>query len=422
MLDIKFIRENPEKVKRACEKKQVKVDIDLLLKLDKQRRELIKEIEKRRALQNQFSRKIKELTPKEKKEKIEEMKKIVKEIDKFKDKLAEIEPLFKKILLEIPNPPLDDVKVGLTEADNEIIRHEGEIPKFDFPPKDYLELNEALDLIDTKRASRTSGSRFGYLKNEAVLLEFALFRFALDTLLEEGFIPVIPPVMVKKEIMEAMGYYTRGAEEIFHLEKDDLYLIGTAEQAIGPMHMNEILKEEDLPLRYLGFSSCFRREAGSYGRDVRGILRVHQFDKAEMFSFVHPKNSRQEHLFFLSLEEKMMKALKLPYRVVRMCTADLGDPAADKYDIETWLPGQHEYRETHSTSNCTDFQARRLNIRFKRKGKKETEFVHTVNGTAFSQRPIIAIMENYQTKEGDIIVPEVLRKYMNGMEIIRRKK
>jgi len=422
MLDIKFIRENPDKIKAACENKQVKVDIDRLLELDEKRRGIIKQIEERKSKQNQFSQQIRDLSDEEKKKKFEEMRTLVKEIDEYKKELDWIEPEYNKLMLLIPNPALDDVKVGKDEKDNEIIRHEGKIPKFDFIPKDYLELNKKLDLIDTLRASRTSGSRFSYLKNEAVLLELALVQFAMETLVQEGFIPVIPPVMVKKEIMEAMGYYTRGANEIFHLERDGLYLIGTAEQSIGPMHMNEILEENDLPIRYVGFSSCFRREAGSYGRDVQGILRVHQFDKVEMFSFCHPDKSRKEHLYLLSLEEKLMQALKLPYRVVRMCTGDLGDPAADKYDIETWLPGRNEYRETHSTSNCTDFQARRLNIRFRRKGKKETEFVHTLNGTAFSQRPIIAIMENFQTKEGNIIVPEVLRKYMGGMEIIKASK
>ncbi|MDD4606823.1 MAG: serine--tRNA ligase [Patescibacteria group bacterium] len=422
MLDIKYIRENPDEIKTACQNKRVKVDIDRLLELDKKRREVIQEIEQRKAQQNQFSKDIIKLTSEEKEIKIAEMKKLVEEINSYKKELDWIEPEYDKLIDLIPNSPLDDVKIGTSEKDNQIIKHEGDMPKFDFKPKDYLDLNEDLDLIDTIQASHVSGARFSYLKNEAVLLEMALYQLILEILIPEGFVPIIPPVMVKKDIMQAMGYYTRGADEIFHLTKDDLYLIGTSEQALGPLHLDQILDQEALPKRYLGFSPCFRREAGSYGKDVRGILRVHQFDKAEMFSFTTPEKSRSEHKFLLSMEEKLMQKLKLPYRVIHMCTADLGDPAADKYDIETWLPGQNEYRETHSTSNCTDFQARRLNVRFRSKEDGNTQFVHTLNGTALAiGRILIAIMENYQTADGEIKVPEVLRKYMGGMEIIKRK-
>ena len=248
---------------------------------------------------------------------------------------------------------------------------------------------------------------------DAVDLEFALTRFAFDVLKKEGFIPVVPPVFLKPEAMRGMGYLDYNEDEMYHLEKDDLYLIGTSEQAIAAMHMNEILEAKKLPLRYAGFSSCFRREAGSYGKDTKGILRVHQFDKIEMFSFFEPENSKKEHEFLLSMEEKLMQALQIPYRVLQMCTGDLGFQAANKYDIEAWLPGQNQYRETHSTSNDTEFQSRRLNIKYKNLKTGKNEFVHTLNGTAFAiGRMIIAIMENYQQKDGVVKIPTVLEGYI----------
>jgi seryl-tRNA synthetase len=323
-----------------------------------------------------------------------------------------------ELLYQVPNLPFDDVPVGKDETENVVLREWGKKPEFNFKFKDYLILAENLDLIDVKRAAKTSGTRFGFLKREAAILEFALINFVFDMLVPEGFIPVVPPVMIKPEPFRGMGYLERGAEEVYFIPKDNLYLIGTAEQIIGPMHMDEIFKEEDLPKRYIGFSSCFRREAGSYGKDTRGIFRVHQFDKVEMFSFCKPEDSIREHHFFLSLEEKLMQSLKIPYRVVQMCTGDLGDPAAAKYDIEAWIPSQGRYRETHSTSNCTDFQARRLNIKYRDKKTRKLKFVHTINGTAFAiGRTIIAIFENYQQKDGTILIPEVLQKY-TGFEKI----
>jgi len=320
-------------------------------------------------------------------------------------------------MLQIPNLPLDDVPFGKDERENVVSKEWGEKTKFDFKPKNYLEIAENLDLIDLKRAAKTSGTRFSFLKREAALLEFALVNLAFENLIPEGFVPVIPPFMIKPEPFRGMGYLERGAEEVYYLPKDDLYLIGTAEQIIGPMHMDEVLDEKELPKRYVGFSSCFRREAGSYGKDTKGIFRVHQFDKVEMFSFCRPEKSKEEHLLFLKMEEKLMQALEIPYRVVQMCTGDLGDPAAAKYDLEAWLPSEDRYRETHSTSNCTDFQSRRLNIRYKGKDGK-LDFVHTVNGTAFAiGRTLIAIIENYQQKDGSVVVPEVLQKYCGFKEI-----
>ena len=412
MLDIKFIRENPEKIKRACRDKQVKVDIDKLLELDKQRRKIIVELEKLRAEQNKLSKEIAKSKQKSKKPAV-----VLKDkIKKLSKKLKKVEVEFNKLMFQVPNPALPDVKIGKNESENETLRHEGKVPKFTFVPKDHIAIGKKLDLIDTARAAKVAGSRFAYLKNEAVLLEYALVQFAFDILTKEGFIPIVPPVILKEPAMRAMGYLERGGEEVYQTVRDKLFLVGTSEQSVGPMHMNEIFHEKELPKRYVAFSTCFRREAGSYGKDVRGILRVHQFDKVEMFSFCLPDKSQEEHKLLLSLEEKLVSSLKIPYRVVKMCTGDLGDPVASKFDIECWMPGQGKYRETHSTSNCTDFQARRLNVRYRT--KRGTEFVHTLNGTAFAiGRMLIAILENYQQRDGSIRIPEVLQKYI-GKKII----
>ena len=417
MLDIKYIRENPDKIKQACEKKKVKCDIGRILELDEKRRELLSEIEELKAGQNKISSQ----GQGDKKE-IEKAKELKGKIKNREPELAEVEEELNQLALQVPNPPLDDVPVGESEKDNQVLREEGEKPKFDFTPRDYLDLAEDLDIIDVKRAAKVSGTRFGYLKGEAALFEFALVQLAFETLAKEGFIPVIPPVMLKRKAMEGMGYLDRGEDEVYHLEKDDLFLIGTSEQSVGAMHLDEIFEEKELPKRYVGFSTCFRREAGAYGKDTKGILRVHQFDKVEMFSFCQPDKSEEEHQFLLDQEEKLMKLLKLPYRVINICTGDLGDPAAKKWDIEAWMPGQNQYRETHSTSNCTDWQARRLNIRYKEKGG--VSFVHTLNGTAFAiGRILIAILENCQQADGSVVVPEVLRKYLpGGMERIDRRR
>jgi len=425
MLDIKFIRENSQIVKEGLKKRGVRVDIvDRLLELDKTRRSSLKALEEAAAEQNRLSKAI----AKEKKDAkktalmIAEAQQLAKRKDEAEHILKDIEPEYENLLRQIPNLPQDDVPVGKDETENVILRQEGKKPKFNFKPKDYLEIAENLDIIDVKRAAKVSGSRFGYLKGEAVQLEFALVQFALDELIKEGFIPVIPPVLIKEEMMRGMGYVDTKEDlvERYFLEKDKLFLVGTSEQSVGPMHAGEIFEEKDLPKRYVAFSSCFRREAGSWGKDTKGILRVHQFDKVEMFSFSHPEKSRQEHQFLLKTAEKLLQKLEIPYRVVQLCSGDLARPSATTYDIESWLPGQNQYRETHSTSNCTDFQARRLNIRYRAKDGK-LYFVHTLNGTAFAiGRMLIAIIENYQQKDGSIKVPKVLQKYL-GFEVIKNK-
>jgi len=420
MLDIKFIRKNPEKIKEACNKKQVKVDIDQLLEVDKKRRETLMALEDILAQKNKASKEIpKTKSEKEKQKIILEMKELDKNGDRLKKDLTVLEKEFQNLIYQIPNPPFDDVPVGRDERDNVVIREWGNKPEFAFKLKNYLEIAKKLDLIDVEKAAKVSGTRFGFFKKEAALLEFALINLAFNTLIKEGFLPIVPSVMIKPEMMRGMGYIDRGDQEIYFIEKDKLYLVGTAEQIIGPMHTNDLFKEKDLPKRYLGFSTCFRREAGAYGKDTIGIFRVHQFDKVEMFSFCKPDQSQKEHLFFLEMEEKLMQLLKIPYRIVQMCTGDLGDPAAAKYDVEAWMPGQKKYRETHSTSNCTDFQARRLNIRYWTNDGK-LNFVHTINGTAFAiGRTLIAIIENYQQQDGSILVPEALQKYL-GFKVIKR--
>jgi seryl-tRNA synthetase len=406
MLDINFIRQNPNKVKEGSQKRGVSVDIDKILELDKKKRELLQKIESLRAEKNKLG-----------KENIQRGQQIKVEIKGLEPELEKIEKEIHSLILQIPNLPLDEVPFGKDERDNVILKKVGKIPKFPFKARDYMEIAEKFDLIDTQRAAKISGTRFGILKKEAVLIEFALVKFAFDTLLKEKFIPVIPPVMLKEEMARGTGYFeATDKEEAYFIPKDNLFLAGTSEQPLIAMHADEIFEEKDLPKRYVAFSTCFRREAGSYGKDTKGILRVHQFDKVEMVSFCKPDDSRKEHEFLLKIQEKMMKALKIPYQVVQLCTGDLGRPSAATYDIESWLPSENRYRETHSSSNCTDFQARRLNIRYRDKTGK-LNFVHTLNGTAFSQRPILMLLENHQQKDGSVKIPLVLQKYLKFKQI-----
>lgn len=419
MLDIKFIRENSGQVKEACKRKQVNVDIDKLLEIDKKRLETLRALEDMRAKKNKASKDIVATKDKQEKEKIIlAMRELDKSNDTLDEKLRELEKDFNQLMLQIPNLPSGDVPAGKGEKDNLVLKEVGSKTRFDFKPKDYLKISQKLDIIDVKRAAKIAGTRFGFIKGKAALLEFALINLAFENLIKKEFTPIIPPVMLKSEMARGTGYFEASdVREAYFLPKDNLYLIGTAEQPLVAMHANEIFEEKELPKRYLGFSTCFRREAGSYGKDTKGIFRVHQFDKIEMFNFCKPEDSEKEHQFLLSLEEELMQALKIPYRVVQMCTGDLGHPAASTYDIESWIPSENRYRETHSTSNCTDFQARRLNIRYKNK-KGNLNFVHTLNGTAFAiGRTLIAIIENYQQKDGSILIPKVLQKYTGFKKI-----
>jgi len=414
----------------------------------------LQELESARAEQNKQS-KIKVKSDQE----ISELRKLKEKIKVLEGELKLVEEELNNLLLRVPNLPLPNVPVGKSEKDNVILYEvgidgkrekigESKKPKFDFEPQKHYQLGESLDIIDTKRAAKVSGSRFGYLKGQAALLEFALVRFVVKRLTDDnwikkiikknkldvstkGFVPVIPPVLVKPDMMKGMGYINESPksqiqifgeekveeeikpeDEVYYLEKDNLVLVGTSEQSIGPMHSDEIFNEKDLPLRYLGFSSCFRREAGSYGKDVRGLLRSHQFDKLEMFSYSLPEKSVEEHKLLLAIEEELVKELKLAYRVVQLSTADIAAPSANTIDIEVWFPGLGEYKETHSSSNTTDFQARRLNVRYRAKGGK-LNFIHMLNGTAVAiGRMILAVLENYQTKKGTIKVPKSLTAFL----------
>lgn len=418
MLDIKFIRENPEIVRKGAENKGVSVNIDEIIGLDKEFRELSTEIQNLRAQRNTFNEQIK---GKPTEEQIEKGKKIRNALDEKEKELKKIEDKLKKLILRIPNPPKEDVKTGKDESENEIVKKWGEPRKFDFSPKDHVDLGKTLDIIDIERAAKISGARFYYLKKQGALLEFALIQYVLETLIKEGFELIIPPVLIKKEIMEKLGYTEEGQDEdIFYLEKDNLYLVGTSEQSVVPIYKDETLNGKDLPKRFVSFSTCFRREAGSYGKDTKGILRVHQFDKVEMVSFVKRGEDDKEHDFLLSLEEKLIQGLGLSYQLVKMCTGDLGFPAARKYDIEVWIPTQNKYRELTSTSTTTDFQARGLGIKYKEDEK--IEFTNILNGTAFAiGRTLIAILENYQRKDGSVEVPKVLQKYTGFSEIKPRE-
>jgi seryl-tRNA synthetase len=408
MLDITLIREKPKEIQKASLDKGVKVDVEKILKLDKENQRLQREIQQIREERNALT---KGITGKPSPEQVEKGKKIKEELE-GKEKISEkATSELQSLLLTIPNPSKPDVKIGKDESENEVLRKVGEPKKFGFKVKDHLTLGEALDIIDVKKAAVVCGPRFDYLKRDGALLESALRQFAYDILLKEGFIPVVPPVLIKKEVMEGLGYTAMGeAENIFSIDKDDLYLVGTAEQSVVPLHMNDVLKKEALPRRYVAFSASFRREAGSYGKDTRGIWRVHQFNKVEMVSFVAEGEDDREHEYLLSLEEKFFQDLGIPYQVVRICTGDLGFNAARKYDIEAWIPSQNAYKEVTSTSTVTDFQSRRLNMKYQEGNEKK--YLQVLNGTAFSMnRPIVAILENFQQEDGSVVIPEVLRKY-----------
>lgn len=415
MVDISRIRENPQAIQKAASAKGVSIDIDTVLRLDEQVQNLQREAQQIREERNAL---VKNITGKPSLEQVEKGKKIKEELEKKEEILRIASVELNTLLLTIPNPSKPDVKVGKDESENEVIKTVGEPRKFDFKIKDHLELGESLGIIDVKQAAMVSGARFSYFIGDGALLENALRQLAYDTLLKEGFIPVVPPILIKQDVMEGLGYTAMGeAENIFSLDKDGLYLVGTSEQSVVPLHMNDVLKKEDLPRRYVSYSSCFRREAGSYGKDTRGILRVHQFNKVEMVSFVEEGQDDKEHQYLLELEEKFFQMLNIPYQVLRICTGDLGFNAARKYDLEAWIPSQAKYREVTSTSTVTDFQSRRLNMKYQ--DGNEKKYLQVLNGTAFSMnRPIVAILENYQQEDGSVVVPEVLKKYM-GKDIIR---
>ena len=438
MLDIKYIRENKDAVKKNCELRNIQCDVDRLLELHEVVKQLLWKTEDLRLEKNKINDEIKKASDAEKKSIISRGKKIKEELEKYEAEFKKAEIEYKEILFNVPNVFSEDTPIGPDESGNKVIRKWGEIPKFDFQPKEHWELGKELDIIDIERASKVSGSRFNFLKGTAALLEFALVQYCFSILTDESklkeiieknkldvaskpFVPVIPPVLIKPYPMHRMARL-EPRDERYHTDVDGLYLVGSAEHTLGAMYMDETLNEEDFPLRYIGFSTAFRREAGSYGKDTKGILRVHQFDKLEMESFSLPENSLKEQDFIVAIQEYLMQSLVLPYQVVAICTGDMGGPDYRQIDIETWMPGQNKYRETHTSDLMNDYQSRRLITKVKRKDGK-TEFVHMNDATAFAiGRTLIAILENYQQADGSVVIPEVLRKWMPGNQSIIKNK
>jgi seryl-tRNA synthetase len=426
MLDPQFIRDNLDAVKANCKNRNVAADVDRVVALDDERKKLVHETQVVQQRQNEVARLTKGEKDKAKRDAlIAEGRSLKEQVAGAEKRLKQIEADLRTAVMSIPNMTHPDAPVGSTPADNKVIRNWGEPRKFDFKPKDHVALAEALDLVDFEAGSAVSGTKFYYLKNEAVLLELALVNYAFATLLKHNYTPVITPDLAKQEVLEGIGFMPRGPEtQIYSIENSDLCLIATAEITLGGMHRDKIIDYVDLPQRYVGLSHCFRTEAGAPGRDTRGLYRVHQFTKVEMFAFCTAEESDHLHAEILAIEEEIFQGLGLPYQVIDTCTGDLGGPAYRKFDLEAWMPARSqngEFGEVTSTSNCTDFQARRLNIRYKGPTFKGTRFVHTLNGTAVAAtRALVAILENYQQADGSVVIPEVLRPWCHGREVIKR--
>ena len=397
MIDWKAARSDPEGWRAALARKGAAEQFDELLEADRERRSLLPQVEELRGRTK--------LKGKPTPEQQEELKGVKAELQKLEAGLAQVEARFQELLARVPNPPDSSAPDGFTEEDAVELRHSGEPPSFSFEPRDHIELGG----IDMERGAKVSGSRFAYRVGEFALAELALYRFALDRLVAEGFTPVLPPVLVREQAMYGTGFLPTDEVNIYRVERDDLYLTGTSEVGLAAFHTEETLEADALPLRYAGFSTCFRREAGAAGKDTRGMFRVHQFDKVEMFVFCPPERSVEEHEHLLSVEEEIVQELGVPYRVMNIAAGDLGASAVKKYDIEAWFPSQGRYREITSTSNTTDYQARRLGIRYR--GEQGLETVHTLNGTAVTARVLLAIMENRQEEDGSWSVPEVLEEF-----------
>lgn len=405
MIDLEHLRNNPELFRKKISERGKNADLDAILATDRRYRQELQNLELLRA-----DRKIKSATAAKDPAIREELKKTKNQVTRSEEAVRQLKETLEAAIREIPNLQHDDVPVGQTEADNLVLREVGEKPKL-AKPKDYLTIAEELGIIDIKRAAKVSGTRFGYLLGTMAQLEFAMIQYCQSILLPKGFTLVIPPVLIKNDNMAAMGYLSGGGEdETYHLEKDGLYLVGTSEQSIGPMHRDEVFTADELPRRYLAFSTCFRREAGSHGKDTKGIIRVHQFDKLEMFSLTTPESSDTEHEFLLARQEQIVQGLGLPYRVLKLCAGDTSYPSARTYDIEVWFPSEQRYRETHSASTTTDFQSRALNIKVATKTKPV--YAHMLNATAFTNRLTIALIENYQKPDGGFTIPKALQPFM----------
>ncbi|MFQ6050576.1 MAG: serine--tRNA ligase [Candidatus Hydrothermarchaeota archaeon] len=421
MLDIRLFRENPDLIRKSEEKRfrDPKL-VDKVIFYDNEWRKAVREVNELKSKRNIISREISEM-----KKRGEDTSSKIKEMQELNDKIKNLDRKTRELLTKrdeiryrIGNILHDSVPVGPDESYNEIVREWGKIPKFDFKPKHHVDLVLDLNLADLEKAAQVSGSRFYYLKNDLLFLNLALIHLALNYLVSKGYTPFWTPYLIKKEVMRAVSELADFEEQLYKVEGEDLFLIATSEQTLGALHFNEIIDERDLPLKYTGFSTCFRREAGAHGKDTKGIFRVHQFDKVEQFVFCKPEDSWDLHEEMIQHAEKLYQMLELPYRVVNIASGEMNDNAAKKYDLEVWFPSQSTYREVVSCSNCTDYQARKLNIRYGRVGTKK-EFVHTLNSTAIAtERTICSILENYQREDGSVEIPKVLRKYMGGKKEI----
>lgn len=431
MIDIQYVRDNPDRVAEAAKQKGYDVDVKALLAVDDDRRELMSQVEELRQKRNEIANSMKGGKPSP--ELIDEGKQIKVELAEREELLGQAETKWLELLKKIPNMPLADVPVGASEDENVVAKTVGEPTSFDFEPKNHAQIADAKGWLDKERATKVAGSRFVYIKGDLVMLDWALNMFVLGKLTDEKFIaglveqnglnvstkpfvPVQPPAVARTEVYEATGRLNK-EEQTYKIEQDDLWLNASAEHVLAPMYLNEIIDEKQLPIRYVGYTTAFRREAGTYGKDTEGIFRLHQFNKMEMESFSSGETSFDEHLLMVAIQEAIMQELELPYRVIQKCTADIGGPNARGIDIDAWLPGQNKYRETHTADLITDYQTRRMQSRVRR-ADGTIELMHTNDATALSQRPLIAILENYQTIDGDVRVPKVLQNYLGGKEVI----
>ncbi|HEX7033442.1 MAG TPA: serine--tRNA ligase [Nitrososphaera sp.] len=423
MLDPKLLKENPQALRDMLSKRNMAdFPLDELVTIDKRRRELIVETQELRQKKNILAEAIahKKRTKQDASAELAQMKEVSSYLGESEKELVKTEGRFKELMMAVPNMLHESVPVGKGEEDNVMVRQNGKIRRMNFAPRDHVDIATALDLVDLERAAKVSGARFYFLKNELVKLNQALVNFAIDFLSDHGYIPVQPPYMIRREPMSGAVIMGDFQDVIYKIEGEDLYMIGTSEHAIASMHMDEILDGKKLPIRYAGYSPCFRKEAGAHGKDMKGIFRVHQFEKVEQFVYCRPEDSWKEHEKMLALSEEFFDKLGIPNRVMLLSSGDTGKISAKTYDIEAWMPGQNAYREVVSCSNCIDYQARRLGIRFRDKTNEDTRLVHTLNSTLVAtERTMVAILENYQTSEGAVEVPEALQRYMGGIKEIK---
>ena len=423
MLDPRILKENPQTVREMLKKRNLTdFPLDELLMLHRRRGEIIMETQHLRQERNQLSETIatKKRSKQDTQLELAKMKQVSMLLANIESEAIQVEDKFKHLMMALPNLLNEDVPLGKNENDNLVVHQNGDIKEWEFKPKDHIELATTLDLIDLGRAAKVSGARFYYLKNELVKMNQALVNFALEFLSKRGYTLVQPPYMIRKEPMAGAVILNDFEDVIYKIEQEDLYMIGTSEHALAGMYMHEIIEGKKLPLRYAGFSPCFRKEAGAHGKDMKGIFRVHQFEKVEQFAYSRPEDSWREHERMLTISEDFFKMIGIPYRVILLCSGDTGKISAKTYDIEAWMAGQNAFREIVSCSNCLDYQARRLGIRFRDKTNEQTRLVHTLNSTLVAtERTLVAIIENFQTSEGTIKVPKVLQKYMDGMKEIR---